>query len=367
MFFKAENLRIGLQGTVFDLELVKGETLVLLGTDMTALALLLDTIAGFQPCMGGSLMVNAVDITDLPPQKRRVTLVSERDPLFPHLTVHENISFACRAQGQDKKTASANAAHLVSLLGLDDAVRTLPKHLSLEKKIRTKIARALACKSDILLLDDPLSGLDVHAARRIDVLISRLQRALGLSIIRSEERQEAALRSGSVIALFEERILLQADTAATLYERPINATVATLFGGANALVGQIIDEYDDVYTVHLACGGVVEASASLHEHTHNLKVGDTCMVCVRPDRISPFFGRSSLGGDEGEPSVRGILMKSLHLGDHIRMTIRCENGTEIEIHRPPIQAQKIPKNGTPAEIAWPATQATVFPLEVDLN
>nr|WP_294917441.1 ATP-binding cassette domain-containing protein [uncultured Neokomagataea sp.] len=363
--FKAENLRIGLQDPAFDLSLQKGETLILLGTDMAALSLLLDVLAGFQPCLGGTLMLNESDIAHTSAGKRGITLVSDRDPLFPHLTVRANINFACRAQRQDSGTAAANTAHLISLLGLDDVATALPKKLSPEKTLRTKIARALACKTDLLLLDDPLSALDVTAARRTEALLSRLQNALGLSVIRSEGRQDIALRSGGVIALFKGRALLQAASAAALYERPANAAVATLFGNANALVGQITDEYDDLYTVHLACGGVVEASAPLHEQEHALQVGDTCTVCVRPDRISPFFGKNSLVDDEGT-AIRGTLIETLHLGDHIRMKIRCDDGTEIEIHRPPIQAQKITKNGTPVELAWPAAQATVFPLEVDL-
>ncbi|GBR45490.1 ABC transporter ATP-binding protein [Neokomagataea thailandica] len=364
--FKVENLRIGLQDKACDLELIKGETLVLLGTDMAALALLLDIIAGFQPCIGGRLTLNGVDITPCPAGKRRIALVSERDPLFPHLTVRANINFACRAQQQDKGTAAANTAHLISLLGLDDVATLLPKMLSTEKQLRTKLARALAYKGDVLLLDDPLSSLTVPAARRVEALLTRLQRALGLSIIRSEGRQEIALRSDGIIALFNGRTLLQSAPASILYERPISAYVATLFGNANALTGQITDEYDDIYTVHLACGGVVEASSSLHEHAHKLHIGDTCMVCVRPDRISPFFGKNLISSDDELPPVQGTLIETLHLGDHIRMKVRCADGTDIEIHRPPIQAQKIPKNGTQTTIAWPAAQATVFPLEVDL-
>lgn len=364
--FDVKNLSIGLQAPSFDLTLHQGETLVLLGTDMAALSLLLDMFAGFQPCLGGLVNLNDRNIANDPPGKRPLALVSERDPLFPHLSVRANIDFACRAQKQDAGTAAANTTQLLSLLGLDDVAQLRPKKLTPEKILRTQLARALGKKPDLLLLDDPLSQLDVPSARRMEALLFRLQRALGLTIIRSEGRQEAALRSGGVIALFNGRNLLQTAPAAMLYERPASAHVATLFGGANALIGQITDDYDDVYTIHLACGGVIEASRSLNEDVPALQVGDTCTVCIRPDRISPFFGKNTLMDDHEQTPLRGTLTQTTHLGDHVRMRIRCDDGTEIEVHRPPLQAQKIPKNGIATELAWPAAQATAFPAEADL-
>ncbi|QDH25525.1 TOBE domain-containing protein [Neokomagataea tanensis] len=365
-YFQADDLRIALQEESFSLNISRGETLILFGTDMPALSVLVDIISGFHPSLGETLTISGKDISSLPTGERRLSLVSNRENLFPHLSVCENVEFACLAQQQDKKSVPARANHLLSLLALDGVRTKYPRNLSDEEKLRTKLAQSLARSPDLLILDDILAGLSVATARRIEFLLTRLQKALALTILRTESRQESALRSGGYIAFFSGRRLLQVSSPADLYERPETATVATLFGGSNALVGQIIDDYDDVYTIHLACGGVVEACKPLSEKATASQVGDTCLVCVRPDRISPFFGKNSLQEESEHPPVRGILTEVLHLGVHVRMIIRCDNGIEIELHRPSVQAQRIPKLGTAVELAWPASHALAFPLEADL-
>ncbi|MBF0851468.1 ABC transporter ATP-binding protein [Gluconobacter sp. R75690] len=350
-------LRAAIDAPPVDLSLQPGATLTLFGNQPPALSRLLDVLAGFLPSLGGTITVSGENVTSRPPAERRMRIVSPRDPLFPHLDLRDNIAFSLRASRQSRTEARAAAGRMISLLGLDGIAGLRPAELSPEQSLRVRLARALVTSPDVLLLDDPLHTLDPHAARRIPILLGTLSRALNLSVIQSVSRREDALRSGGEIAVFHDNRLLQCADAARLYDRPDCVEVATLFGETNTLPGQVLDIGDDVARVHLACGGIVDAMAA-----ENLAEGQECLVCVRPDRISPFFGAQGLGmNEEEETPVRGVLTDSTHLGDHIRMRVRCAEGTEIELRRPPLQAQKIPAPGTAVQLAWPATHATAFP------
>lgn len=354
---EVSGLRAAIDAPPVDLSLQPGATLTLFGNQPAALSRLLDVLAGFLPSLGGTITVSGENVTSRPPAERRMRIVSPRDPLFPHLDLRDNIAFSLRASRQSRTEARAAAGRMISLLGLDGIAGLRPAELSPEQSLRVRLARALVTSPDVLLLDDPLHTLDPHAARRIPILLGTLSRALNLSVIQSVSRREDALRSGGEIAVFHDNRLLQCADAARLYDRPDCVEVATLFGETNTLPGQVLDIGDDVARVHLACGGIVDAMAA-----ENLAEGQECLVCVRPDRISPFFGAQGLGMDEeGETPVRGVLTDSTHLGDHIRMRVRCAEGTEIELRRPPLQAQKIPAPGTAVQLAWPAAHATAFP------
>ncbi|MFT8809411.1 ABC transporter ATP-binding protein [Gluconobacter sp.] len=350
-------LRTAINAPPMDLSLQPGTTLTLFGNQSAALSRLLDVLAGFLPHLGGTIMVGGENVTTRAPADRRIRIVSPRDPLFPHLDLCNNIAFSLRANGQSRTDARAAAGRMISLMGLDGIASLRPAELSAEQSLRVRLARAFVTSPDLLLLDDPLHTLDPQAARRISILLGTLSRALSLSVIHAVSRREDALRSGGEIAIFHDSMLLQCADAARLYDRPACVEVATLFGETNTLTGQVLDIGDDVARIHLACGGIVDAMAS-----EELTEGQECLVCVRPDRISPFFGAQGLGLDEdGDSPVRGILTDSTHLGDHIRMRIRCAEGTEIELRRPPLQAQKIPASGTAVQLAWPAAHATAFP------
>ncbi|GEK97089.1 ABC transporter ATP-binding protein [Gluconobacter kanchanaburiensis] len=352
---------VGLRTTIasppIDLRLMPASTLTLFGDRPHTLSLVLDALAGFLPHLGGTIRINERDVTSSAPSERGMRIVSPRDPLFPHLDLRDNIAFSLRAAFMNRAEAYAAAGRMIALLGLDGISSLRPAQLSPEQLFRARLARALVTSPDVLLLDDPLHQLDPQATRRVSVLLGTVSRALNLSVIQSVSRREDALRSGGKIAVFQGSTLLQCADAAQLYDRPASAQVATLFGETNTLVGQVLDIGDDVARIHLACEGVVEAIAS-----EQLEVGQECLVCVRPDRISPFFGSQGLGvDDEDERPVQGILTESLHLGDHIRMRVRCAEGTEIELRRPPLQSQKIPSAGTLVQLAWPAAHATAFP------
>lgn len=368
-------VRAGLDAPPFDLSIVPGEGLALLGDRADILSALLDRIAGLAPSLGGRIAAGGRDVTLLPPGRRGVALVSRRDPLFPNMDLRDNVAFALRATGATRDAARAGAARMIALTGLEGLESARPGTLTRAQAIRAAVARALGTGNAVLLLDDPFHGLEESEGRRLASLLATLRRALGLAVIQAVPRREEALRAGGRVALFRGARMIQCASAAILYERPASPDVAAFFGEANVLPGRILAlSPDDVARVRLACGATVEAVApgeGPEAEEPLLAEGDECVVCVPPDRISPFFGPfpddgSPLAGEDGLSPVRGAVIDAVHLGDHVRLRVRCEDGSEIELRRPPLTGGRLPRPGASVHLAWPPGHAALFPLRPDL-
>ncbi|WP_367160504.1 ABC transporter ATP-binding protein [Kozakia baliensis] len=338
------------------LDVASGERLVFFGDAPAELSRLCDVIAGFVAPASGEILLDGRDITSLSPVQRPIGLLSDRDPLFEHLTVRGNIAFPLQARKETAANLAARTNRVLALLGLDAAAEKRVAELTPEQAFRTRLGRLIAYAPSVILLDDPLIGLDAAATRRSDALLATLARALELTIIYATPRRDEALRVGSRIAVFSGAELLQCADAMTLLDRPEDERVAVLFGEANALPGRVLKLDDDVARIRLAAGGVVEAMAD-----PELKEDTLCDVCIRPDRIAPLFGMS-LAGEEDDPPLMATLQDLTHLGDHVRMRLRLEDGTEIELRRPPMQNLRGVVPGVKVQLAWQAGQAVAFPL-----
>jgi len=356
-------LRFGLHTPPTDLTLHQGETLALFGDDPHALSTLLDTIAGHAPPLGGTIHRQGQDITTFPPEHRRIGTISARDPLFPHLDVTGNIAFAARASGQDRDTTAAATRRALALLGLDAIAQARTRSLTPEQAFRVSLARQIVHAPHILLLDDPFARFNSAPARKsARALLNTIAQALSLSLIHATHDREEALRTGGDIAVFAGETLLQRAPAATLLDRPADDRVATLFGDANALRGRVLELEDDIARIRLASGGFAEALAM-----PGLEADMLCTLCIRPDRIAPLFSTHTASTqDEEDAPLTATLQTITHLGDHVRLTLRLPDGEEIEIRRPPLQAQIRARPGATAQLAWQAGHAMAFPMRADL-
>lgn len=336
-----------------------GAPVALFGTDARLLSRLLDMVAGHATPLRGRIVLDGDDITHRRPEDRPIGLVSARDPLFDHLNVRANVAFPLRARRAAPSDIAATTARTLALTGLDALAEKSPRDLSPEEAFRVRLARVLAYAPRLLLFDNPLEKLNGAAARRIVTLLATLGRALKLTMVCAVTQRAEALRLGDRIAVMDAATVLQCDRAATLLDRPEDDRVALLFGEANVLPGRVLDVTDDIAEIRLANGAHVEAIA-----TDGLENDALCTVCIRPDRIAPHFGTTILGGDDEHPLI-GTVQDITHLGDHMRFKLRLEDGAEIELRRPPMQNLRGVAIGTRAQLAWPAGQATAFPLRED--
>ncbi|NVN41830.1 ABC transporter ATP-binding protein, partial [Ameyamaea chiangmaiensis] len=330
---RLEALRVTVHVPPVSLGVEPGGLLCLLGTRPEPLSDLLDVIAGHRPAALGRVCVEERALGGLGPPARPVGLVSPRDPLFGHLSVRDNVAFSLRARRRSPAETAARVGQVMAMLGLDGLADRPVAALDAAYRVRLMLARAVAFGPAVLLLDDPLAGLEPGAVAALTRVIARLPSMLGGAVVLSTTRREEALAFGAPIALFDGPSLLQTGTAADLLDNPGDDGVAVLFGEANALRGVVTDIADDLAQVHLSCGADVEARAM-----PGLEPGVLCRVCIRPDRIAPLFPSrpGAMGEDEG--TLAAHLADAAHLGTRLRLRFRLADGTEVTAHRPPIAA-----------------------------
>ncbi len=210
----------------------------LLGPSGCGKTTLLRMMAGFEHPDTGDLRLAGASIVGVPPNKRPVNIVFQSYALFPHMSVAENVGFGLTGQGFLGGTAERVAA-MLRLVRLEELAARRPAELSGGQQQRVALARALAPAPKLLLLDEPLSALDLKLRRGMQVELKRLQRETGITFLLVTHDQEEALAMSDTIAVMDAGRVLQIGAPADVYERPASRFVADFFG-ANVLAGAVV-------------------------------------------------------------------------------------------------------------------------------
>ncbi len=216
-----------------DLEIRDNEFFTLLGPSGCGKTTLLRLIAGFETPTAGSLKLFGEDIAHLPPEARPVNTVFQHYSLFPHMNVLNNVAFGQLRQGKSKSEAKATANEMLELVHLADFASRLPNQLSGGQQQRVALARALAPHPRVLLLDEPLSALDLKLRQSMRTELKRLQKETGITFVFVTHDQEEALAMSDRIAVMSQGKIQQVGDPATIYEFPDNRFVAEFIGDAN--------------------------------------------------------------------------------------------------------------------------------------
>lgn len=212
-----------------------GEFFTLLGPSGCGKTTLLRLIAGFSAPSGGALVLDGKDIAQMPPNRRPVNTVFQNYALFPHMTVAQNVAFALDAQGKPRAEVEPAVDAMLKLVQLGHLKNRKSSELSGGQQQRVALARALVAKPRILLLDEPLSALDMKLRKDMQIELKRLQRETGLTFIFVTHDQEEALTMSDRIAVMSGGRVQQIATPRELYDRPANRFVAGFIGESNFL------------------------------------------------------------------------------------------------------------------------------------
>jgi spermidine/putrescine transport system ATP-binding protein len=212
-------------------EIRKGEFFTLLGPSGCGKTTLLRLIAGFEMPTSGTILLDGQDITYLPPNKRPVNTVFQSYALFPHLTVAQNIGFGLEMQGRPRAEVKATVDRMLALVKLEELASRKTSQLSGGQQQRVALARALAPAPKVLLLDEPLSALDLKLRREMQGELKRLQTETGITFIFVTHDQEEALTMSDRIGVMSAGKLQQIGTPREIYTRPLNRFVASFIGG----------------------------------------------------------------------------------------------------------------------------------------
>jgi ABC-type Fe3+/spermidine/putrescine transport system ATPase subunit len=229
-----------------DLTLQRGEIVALLGASGCGKSTLLNLIAGFEEPDSGTISVRGRIVNDIPPHRRNVAMVFQHYAMFPHLTVAENIAYGLQARRMEKGEAASRVAEMVALLQLTGLDNRYPAQLSGGQRQRVAVARALAVRPDMLLLDEAFSALDRNLREGMQLELSLLLRRLSVTTVLVTHDQREAFVLADRIAVMEKGRLAQIGTPEEVYRNPATPYVLRFLGTINQLPATVVGDASGV-------------------------------------------------------------------------------------------------------------------------
>ncbi len=258
----------------------KGEFFTLLGPSGCGKTTLLRLIAGFEQPTAGDLLIDGKPVAGRGPNQRPVNTVFQNYALFPHMTVAANIGFGLKMLGKPRSEIAATTEAMLNLVKMEAMADRKPAAISGGQQQRVALARALAPRPRVLLLDEPLSALDLKLRKEMQGELKRLQLETGITFVFVTHDQEEALTMSDRIAVMAEGRILQLGSPAEIYNHPAERFVADFIGDTNFLEADVVGLNGATAMVRLP-GGVVR-QASLPEGLRPGE-GERVTVVIRPE------------------------------------------------------------------------------------
>jgi len=301
-----------LQG--LDLEIRQGELLTLLGPSGCGKSTTLNLIAGFLEPDSGRIEIGGADVSPLPPFKRNIGVVFQDYALFPHMSVERNVGYGLRARRLDRRESAERVREALDLVKLDGLGQRMPTALSGGQRQRTALARALVIRPSVLLLDEPLSNLDLKLRETLREEIVRVQRQLGVTTVFVTHDQSEALAMSDRIVVMREGRVEQIGTPEDIYERPVSRYVATFVGHMNLVEdeGKGMVGFRPEHAV-LVPEGMARSGRNFDGRlTRTVYLGQRRDYCVTLDSGAAVIAGTALDGVHDGDRV-SINVESLHI------------------------------------------------------
>jgi spermidine/putrescine transport system ATP-binding protein len=309
------------------------EFFTLLGPSGCGKTTLLRLIAGFEQVSGGAIMLFDEEIENLEPNRRPVNTVFQHYALFPHMTVADNVAFGLERLKKPKDEIKATVERVLTLVKMKHLGDRRPNQLSGGQQQRVALARALAPSPKVLLLDEPLSALDLKLRQAMRGELKQLQKETGITFVFVTHDQEEALAMSDRIAVMSDGEVQQIGGPTDIYEHPVNRFVADFIGDTNFLDGEIVDFNDDLVTCRIGANSLFEA-----ENSGGHKVGDQVTLFLRPEKIS-LSAAHEVNGSSTRP---GKVANMVYLGNQAAYTVDMGDGIELTAQARPRENGKLP-------------------------
>ena len=272
-----------------ELSIAQGEFVVLLGPSGCGKTTLLRTIAGLEQQDQGVILHAGKDISRVPPAQRDYGIVFQSYALFPNLTVGQNVAYGLHSRGNKRAGVNERVQQMLQLVGLPGTEHKYPAQLSGGQQQRIALARALATRPDLLLLDEPLSALDAIERVRLRSEIRKLQQALGVTTIMVTHDQEEALAMADRIVVMKSGRIHQVGHPQDIYRHPVNDFGADCIGRGNVMQARAID------SEHVDCGGMtLRSSGGLEagrQYRFNVRPEDICLIDTLSHDENSFYAQ----------------------------------------------------------------------------
>ena len=263
-----------------DLEIEKGEFVVFVGPSGCGKSTLLRMIAGLEGTSAGTIAIGTRDVTQVDPAKRGVAMVFQTYALYPHMTVHENMSFGLKMGGMDAAEIKVKVADAAKVLKLETYLDRKPKALSGGQRQRVAIGRAIVRQPEVFLFDEPLSNLDAELRVQMRLEIARLHTELAATMIYVTHDQVEAMTLADKIVVLRDGRVEQVGTPIALYEDPVNLFVAQFIGSPKMNLFKAKSEADGRLRLIDFAGAVFAPPMA-----KAIPVGNDVLVGVRPEQF----------------------------------------------------------------------------------
>ena len=298
----------------------KGEIFGLLGGSGCGKSTLLRMLAGFEKPTKGKIFLENQEITNLPPYQRPINMMFQSYALFPHLSVWENVAFGLKRDNMPKDEIATRVDEMLTLVQLNKYAQRKPHQLSGGQQQRVALARSLAKRPKLLLLDEPLGALDKKLRETTQLELVNIIEKVGVTCVLVTHDQEEAMTMACRIAVMSEGYFLQEGAPDEIYETPNSRQVADFIGNVNMFEGQVVvDEPDHV---------IVKCDECTHYVGHGItgNVGMAVGVALRPEKI--ILSKEKPKGEYNW--TEGVVTEIVYFGDHTTYHLKTAKGHVIK-------------------------------------
>lgn len=302
------------------LQVADNEFFTLLGPSGCGKTTLLRLIAGFESVSSGSIHLFGEEIEDLPPNRRPVNTVFQQYTLFPHMNVFENVAFGLRRLGKGQAEISSRVDEMLALVRLANYANRHPSQLSGGQQQRVALARALAPSPKVLLLDEPLSALDLKLRQAMRLELKQIQRNTGITFVFVTHDQEEALTMSDFIAVMSAGQVQQIGAAKDIYEAPNNRFVADFIGETNLLEAEILGINGTLAYCRIAGGASLQCR--VNGNAGSISRGH---ISIRPERLS-FTSEN-----DNDEAIKCVVTDLVYLGTDTHYVVEIDDGSQLTV------------------------------------
>jgi putative spermidine/putrescine transport system ATP-binding protein/spermidine/putrescine transport system ATP-binding protein len=339
-----------------NLNVREGEFVTLLGPSGCGKTTTLRMIGGFEYPDEGRVLLDGEDVTELPPYHRPVNLVFQDFALFPHMTVAQNVGYGLRIAGMQKNDIDGRVSEILRLVDLPEKAGSRPAELSNGQKQRVALARALIRRPRVLLLDEPLSALDLKLREAMQVEIKHLHEKIGITFIMvTHDQTEALVMSDRIVVMNEGRIV-QEGTPAELYDQPATPYVANFIGSSNLVPAEVVEVGSGAIVGRMGEKRITAATNGLA-----VEVGAPITFCIRPEKIHLLDPDDAV--PEGFTTVGGVVNEYFFHGSAVRVAVDLGEGVTFMVDQrlaATLGQSDLPDAGKAVNLAYDPANVIVF-------
>ena len=308
------------------LDIYKGELFTILGGSGCGKSTLLRMLAGFEVPSAGQIIIDGVDMANIPAYDRPINMMFQSYAVFPHMTVEQNIGYGLKKDKLAKAEIATRVKDMLHLVQLDELAKRKPHHLSGGQRQRVALARALIKQPKVLLLDEPLAALDKKLREQTQFELINLQYELGITFVVVTHDQEEAMTLSDRLAVMDAGRFIQTGTPTQVYESPNNRFVADFFGTINFFNATVVSTDPATNTL---CAKPEKTGTQLTANSDvAFAAGTEITIAVRPEKI--IVSQQRPEGDH-LTITKGTVEDLAYYGNRSLYRIRSQSGRIIQV------------------------------------